>query len=517
MRFFSKIKTLVAVTVILYMTNSCSKDFEKLNTSPSLVTEDILNPDNLFSKVLKEAIFQIPQLGRIESGIGRISEFAGFMASESSGNPFKNMDYGANFTNYYRIYLINLNETIRLTQDPALSNKNAMARIFRVWLWQNLTDMYGDIPYKEAALDKLHLIAEPKYDKQEFIYKDLFTELKAATAVLSDDPTKLSFGPADFLFKGDVSSWRKFANSLRLRMAMRVRYVDAALAQQNISDVINAPLISANAENARLLSEGPTAPNANNRSPLINLIKNNLREPRHLSFTVLEILVLTKDPRIPIYFKLPKFINPSSKIPYRARPINPDGPERNPYGMDSISYVGDYFEAPQFIFNLITAAEVNYLKAEAVLAGLSPGNANTIYRTGIRLAMEQYAVPADSITAFLGRSPASLAGSNEQQLEQIINQKYISLIYQSNEAWAEYRRTGYPKMWLGSGPTDTQGEVPRRQTYPADEYAKNGANVTAAAAAYPNGDKLTSKVWWDVKPGLPFAHPRKGIFPPESW
>src|ERR1700730_9899911 len=157
MRFFSKIKTLVAVTVILYMTNSCSKDFEKLNTSPSLVTEDILNPDNLFSKVLKEAIFQIPQLGRIESGIGRISEFAGFMASESSGNPFKNMDYGANFTNYYRIYLINLNETIRLTQDPALSNKNAMARIFRVWLWQNLTDMYGDIPYKEAALDKLHL------------------------------------------------------------------------------------------------------------------------------------------------------------------------------------------------------------------------------------------------------------------------------------------------------------------------------------------------------------------------
>jgi hypothetical protein len=143
-----------------------------------------------------------------------------------------------------------------------------MARIFRVWLWQNLTDMYGDIPYTEGAHDRANFIAEPKYDTQESIYKDLFTELKAATDQLSDDPSKLSFSGADILFKGNVSSWRKFGNSLRLRMALRVRFVDNALAQKNIGEVINAPLISTNAENARLLSEGPTAPNENNRSPL---------------------------------------------------------------------------------------------------------------------------------------------------------------------------------------------------------------------------------------------------------
>ncbi|MEP7107943.1 MAG: SusD/RagB family nutrient-binding outer membrane lipoprotein [Ferruginibacter sp.] len=517
MKLYYKIKTLVALTALLCVANSCTKDFDNINTNPAIVTEDLIKPDNLFSKVLKESIFHIPELGRIEGGIGRISEFAGYMASESSGFPFKNMDYEATFMNYYRSYLININEVIRLTEKPELSNKNAMAKIFRVWLWQNLTDMYGDIPYSEAAKGKADFIAEPKYDKQEAIYKDLFIQLKAATGQLIDDPAISGFGGADILYKGNVNAWRRFANSLRLRMAMRVRFVDNTLAQQNISDVINSPLISANEENAKLLSEGPTAANAGNRSPMINFIKNNLKEPRHIGFTVLEILVLNNDPRVPVYFKLPKLINPSSAIPYRARPINPDGSERYPYGMDSISLTGDFFEAPQFIFNLITAAEVNYLKAEAALAGLAPGDANTFYRTGIQLAMDQYQVPAGSITTFLNAGPATLSGTVEHQFEQIINQKYITLIYQSNEAWAEYRRTGYPKMWLGSAPTDTDGQIPRRQTYPADEYAKNGANVATATEGYPGGDKLTSKVWWDVRAGVPFAHPRQGMFPPESW
>jgi hypothetical protein len=401
MRFFYKIKTLVALAGIICMTNSCTKDFKALNTSPTLVTENLVKPDNLFTAVQKDAIFAIPDLGRL-STMGKISEFAAFMASESSGYPFKNTDYDYYFSTYYRAYLININETVRLTQDnPALSNKNAMARIFRVWLWQNLTDMYGDIPYFEAAKDRDHLIAEPKYDKQADIYKDLFTQLKAATEQLNDDPSMGSFGAADILYKGDVAAWRKFANSLRFRMALRVRFVDNALAQENITDVINAPLISANAENAMVLSEGPTAPLEANRSPLQRLIKNNLIEPRHLGFPVLDVMARNNDPRMPIYFKLPKLIDPASSVPYRARPISVDPTESGRYIRDSISLTGDFFEAPQFIFNLITAAEVKYMQAEAVLAGLAPGDANALYREGIQLAMEQYAVLPADIATFL--------------------------------------------------------------------------------------------------------------------
>ena len=156
------------------------------------------------------------------------------------------------------------------------------------------------------------------------------------------------------------------------------------------------------------------------------------------------------------------------------------------------------------------------MQAEAVLAGLAPGDANALYREGIQLAMEQYAVLPADIATFLASPVATLSGTDEEQLEQIINQKYISLVYQSLEAWSEYRRTGYPKMWLGSGDTDTDGQVPRRLTYPADELAKNSVNVAAAAAGM-GGDNLTTRVWWDVKPGVPFAHPKQGTFPPESW
>jgi hypothetical protein len=277
-------------------------------------------------------------------------------------------------------------------------------------------------------------------------------------------------------------------------------------------------LITTNADNAKVLSEGPTAPNENNRSPLIRLIKNGLIEPRHFGFPVLEILSLNNDPRIPIYFKLPNASNPASVNRYRARPINVNGPTETPrYVRDSISLVGDFFEAPQFIFNLITAAEVNYMKAEAALVGLAGGDPNTFYRAGIQLAMSQYGVSSTASSAFLASPVATLSGTQEQQFEQIMNQKYISLIYQSNEAWAEYRRTGYPKMWLGSGPTDTQGKIPRRLTYPADEYAKNTTNVTEAAAHYAAGDVLSSKVWWDARANVPFAHPKQGVFPPESW
>src|ERR1051325_11682900 len=110
MRFFYKIKIFVALAGIICTANSCTKDFKDLNTSPSLVTEDLVKPDNLLSAVQKDAIFAIPDLGRL-STMGKISEFAAFMASESSGYPFKNTDYNYYFSTYYRVYLINMNET----------------------------------------------------------------------------------------------------------------------------------------------------------------------------------------------------------------------------------------------------------------------------------------------------------------------------------------------------------------------------------------------------------------------
>jgi len=510
MKILDKKISVIILAIISIIAASCTKNFNDLNTNPALVSEKMIKTDNLFSKVQKESMFTIPDFDRI-------SEFAGFMSNEASGFPFQEADYGEPFTTYYRVYLSNLNEVIRLTEDPVKSNKNAMARIFRAWLFQNLTDIYGDIPYFEAAKSGDAFVASPKYDKQEDIYKDLLKELKEAAAQLISDPSKETFGAADLLFGGDVNAWIKLANSLRLRLAIRTRYADNALAQAQISDVINAPLIEENAENARLLSEPKDAANRNNRSPIINAINDGVTLGNYFSFTVLEILALNNDPRMPVYFQLPKQIDVSSAIPYRARPINPSGPINARYSRDSVSMIGKFFEASQFSFNMLTAAEVSFLKAEAALAGLIADDANTHYRKGIRLAMEQYNIPEASIDDFMLSSAATLNGTNEEKLEQTIVQKYISLVYQSTEAWTEYRRTGYPKMWLGNGPTDTDGKVPRRLTYPADEYSKNGINVNEAVSKFSGGDKLTSRVWWDAKTGVPYIHPRQNIYPPESW
>lgn len=507
----SSIKISVSIlAVINILAASCTKDFDDLNTNPALVSEKVIKADNLFSRVQKQSMFSVPDFGRV-------SEFAGFMSNESSGFPFQEDDYGEPFTSYYRSYLSNLNEVIRLTQQPDQSNKNAMARIFRAWLFHNLTDLYGDIPYFEAAKSGDAFVASPKYDKQEDIYKDLLNELKEAAAQLSDDPDKETFGNADLLYAGNVDSWIKLANSLRLRLAVRVRFADNALAQTHVNDVIGAPLIELNSENAKLLSEPADAPNRNNRSPVINAINDGVTLGNYFSFTVLEVLALNNDPRMPVYFQLPEEIDANSTIPYRARPINPSGPINARYSRDSVSMIGSFFEASQFIFNMLTAAEVNFLKSEAALSGLISGDANGFYRKGIRLAMEQYNIPTASIDNFLLTNVAALDGTDEQKLEQVIVQKYISLVYQSIEAWTEYRRTGYPKMWLGSGPTDTNGKVPRRLTYPAEEYSKNGTNVMEAVSRLNGGDKLTSRMWWDAKSGLPYVHPRQNIYPPESW
>lgn len=510
MRYHINTRLLIVPVLVSLIISSCTKNFAELNTNPALVLEEKIKVENILSRVQKGSIFSIPDFDRI-------SEFAGFVSNEASGYPFQDDDYANPFSTWYRSYLSNLNEVVRLTQAPADANKNAIARIFRAWLFQNLTDVYGDVPYTEAAKSGENFSASPRYDAQQDIYRDMLNELKLAGAQLSAEPSLETFGSADLLFGGDVDSWIRFANSLRLRMAVRVRFADNAMAQEHINDLTNAPMINENTENARLLSEGAGAPNRDNRSPILNFMEDGNIYGLYFSFTVLEVLALNNDPRLPVYFRLPNLIDPGSSVPYRARPINPSGPINARYNRDSVSQIGEYFTSDQFAFNLITAAEVHFLKAEAALAGLASADANALYRRGIELSMEQYGVSGTAINDFLASSAATLSGTDEQQLEQIIVQKYISLVYQSTEAWAEHRRTGYPKMWLGDGPNDSDGQVPRRLTYPADEYSKNGANVQEAASRYTGGDKLTSRVWWDAKAGVPYVHPRQQLYPPESW
>lgn len=503
MKYKYNIMLVPAIFMLLVFGTSCTKNFQQLNTDPNLITENMINVDGLLTQVEQSSVFN--NFG------GTIAQYTNYQEPRDEGDPFLNTDFSGDFDVYYQNYLINLEEIIRLTAgDSTLSNKNAIAKIYKVMMWQQLTDRFGDVPFSQAALGVKDAILQPKYDSQAVIYKQLFTDLKEATAQLSDDPNQASYGAADLIYGGDVDSWRRFGNSLRLRMALRVSYVDPALAQANIADVINAPLIASDDQSAKLLSESYSTPNTNNHNPFLtdrDVYPNGLQ----LGFTPMDLLVPDNDPRLSVFY------NKSNVGGWRGIPVNLSNDEALRYSADSISLVGNYFMSDIFRFNILTAAEVSFLEAEAALRGFSGGDPQALFQQGIQQAMQMVGVSQPDINTFLASPAGMLSGTPEQKLQQIIDQKYLALLFQPDEAWAEYRRTGYPLIWIGPAPTNTGGIIPRRMTYTFNEYLLNGANVKAAAARLNGGDVLTSRVWWDAKPGLPFSHPRQGMFPPETW
>ena len=500
MKLNTKTITGALVGVLLLSGTACTKNFEEINTDPTLVTADIIKPSMLFTSVLKNSVFD-------SYNTSIISEYSGYYSNQGSGVIFQNANWTSPFNTYYRSYIINSAEIVRLTADkPKLVNEHAMGRIWKTLLFAQLTDLYGDIPYFESAKNVVDVINQPKYDAQKDIYIDLLKELKEAAAQLSTDPTLASFGDADILMGGDVDRWKRFANSLRLRLALRVSYADPALAKQHVADVINQPLIDANSFNVFLTTIDGA--NTSNRNPLYDDPLNSY--PLWTSFTVAENLKKLSDPRLTI-FSLPALDGTSG---YRGRPISL-GTNEITYQEENTARLQNSFRSAEHPIIVMNAAEISFLRAEAALTGLSTENAQELYTTGITQSLTQYAVPDAAKNTFLASAAAILAGTNEAKLEQIIVQKFLAIMYESNEAYAEFRRTGYPRIWTGSSKGSTNGEIPRRLTYPLGEYAKNEINVKAAAAKLAKGDTYMSRIWWDAKTGLPFYHAKQGIFPPE--
>lgn len=497
-------KFFIHIAACIFFAVGCTKDFKQINTDPALVTTDQIEPALVLSAVQKNAVFSVL------NSQGTISEYAGYYKNPASGNIFLNNDYNFPFNSFYRSYLINTTEIIRFTAGKANRvNQNAIARILRVWLFHIVTDAYGDIPYSEALQDVNSMIVLPAYDTQEAIYKDLLKELKEAAAQFVTDAEQLNFGNADLLLKGNNERWIRFANSLRLRLAIRVRYADAALAQQHITELLSQPLIEANDQNIKLLTldDGNTG-NTN------QFFQRNLTGPNNMvvSFTLTENLKKLNDPRLPVLAR-PASI---AEAGYRGVPSQISGTQRERYANDSTAHMALSFLQPVYEQVLISAAEVTLLRAEAALAGLSTEDEQALFEAGIQLATEQFKVPAGDINTYLATAAATLAGTDEEKLEQIIIQKWLATYYNSHEGWAEFRRTGYPKMWTGAELGDTNGNIPRRLTYPVDEFFRNKDNATVAANRLEGGDKLTSRIWWDKKAGLPIPHPRQGMFPPEQ-
>ncbi|MEP7258100.1 MAG: SusD/RagB family nutrient-binding outer membrane lipoprotein, partial [Flavitalea sp.] len=304
-------KLSVFVLTIMLLGNSCTKRFEQINTPPFLLTADVVPPSMLFTNVLKNSIFSMWN-GDI------FWEYSNYYFDGASGTIFQTRDWSSPWDDY-TANLINAAAVVRLTaKDTALVNENAMARIWKVWLYQRMTDAYGDIPYFEATLSPDSVNNQPKYDTQRDIYVDMMNELKNAVSAL-DSNSVAGFGTADILYNGDIKKWARFGNSLRLRLAIRVSIADPELAKQNIADALSKPLIDDNSFNAKLSTLAGDVNTRNQNHFYLDTINASVVTLRPIGFTVTQELLKRSDPRLPVY------CTPSSTGTYRGTPMTNSG------------------------------------------------------------------------------------------------------------------------------------------------------------------------------------------------
>lgn len=371
------------------------------------------------------------------------------------------------------------------------------------WTMGIITDTWGDVPYTDAfrgiqALAGNAAVTQPKYDPQETIYRGLLTDLRQANAALAGGTPDM-ITTEDLIYGGDRHRWQRFANSLRLRFSMRLADVDAKTsinAAQEFRDALAAGVFQSNADNAtlRYTSVKPS----NNQ---VNEIFQT-RTDHTISKTTVDTLKALQDPRLPVFANLPAVHagkDPNNLSLYVGQQNGVFPSEVAPFG--EISMLGDYFLRPDAPAVLMSYAEVLFLRAEAAARGWTSENAAELYRAGIRASMEIYGIDRDRINAYLAQPRVQFptSGSMEAKIAQIQLQKWIALFDNGAEAWAEVRRTGYPRLCPGPRAGNSR-VVPTRFVYPNVEYAVNGENVKAAIANFVAADDMQSLVWWDPAP-----------------
>lgn len=485
-------KTLIRalyILVILFVINSCTDDITNINTNPKAYQSGTVPAETFFSNATRNLSDAVVYGFNFKILSQQFSQTTYFDFSA-----YNLVDVGSGFwVSLYRDVLLDYQEAKSIiTEKPSLypvidKNKLAIIEIMEVYTYSILVNTFGNVPYsgavstslKSEALDPDNLT--PEYDDAAAIYDDLFTRLDAAVASL--DASSTSFGTADLVYGGNVGSWIKFANSLKLKMAMTLSDVNAAKAKSMAEIASKAGVFTSNSDNA-VITYLATTPNTN---PIwVGLIQSS-REDYVASNTIMDLLQApaVDDPRIPLYFTKD----------------NAGGYSGGTYGRSN-SYVtyskaGPAMTATTAPGVLMDYEEIEFYLAEAVARGYAVGGtAASHYNAGIKASILYWGGTEAAATAYL-TDPAvafttALGGTD---LNKIARQKYLALFNRGLEAWIEYRRLDYPTF---NAPPIPQGDFPIRYTYPNSEQTSNIESYTAAASAI-GGDKLTTKIFWDVK------------------
>ena len=367
------------------------------------------------------------------------------------------------------------------------SNKNqiATARIWRAYLLSIVTDLYGNIPYSEANLQNF----TPKYDKQKDIYTDILKELTEAV----DQFDGGAVVKGDIIFSGDITQWKKFANSLRMVLSLRLSNVDPAFAKTQFQAAYShsAGYISTNQESAFF----PYQNDINFNNPWYALFFQGNKIG--ISSFIVTTLANNADPRLDSMISLDN----AGAITGVDYGMNIDKISAfNAAHTDGISGFSTQFTNWDSKGYFLTASQMMLTRAEAGLLGWISGTTpKNDYNTAITLSCNQLGISDPSLITNLLATPDVEYGTstNYTPIQQIAVQKYIALFPNSIEAYSEWRRTGYPKLTPAPNAVNPSKQIPRRYGYPLLESTLNTASNAAALNLMDGTNSTDNRVWWD--------------------
>jgi hypothetical protein len=466
--------------VLLLSETSCKKDLNKINQNPN--ASENAQPDYLLTAATKATVDTYwGTSNNMDASLLFVQHWAKIQYTDPDRYIYTNSAFQELWTVAYTKSIVNLNQIIKLGDAQANSNYKGVALVLRSWVFTLLTDAYGDIPYQQAANIDQYLT--PAYDKQRDVYLALLEDLKTAQASLSTSGKAIG---GDVIYNNNIALWKKFANSLSLRIALRIADKEPERAKQVLTEVQaeGSGFISANSETAQLVYL--SSPNQN---PISNLF--DTRDDYRISKTIVDKLFSLNDPRLPIYASKTQDATPNN---YVGIPNGLLVGDASNLGFTKTSKPGAYFLAPNAPAVIISYAEVLFDRAEAAARGFTAENAADLYNQAITASLKQYGIADAAAAAYTALPAVQYDASNYKK--SIGDQKWIALFGQGLEAFAEWRRLDYPQLQPAVAGT-LNGKLPVRFIYPGTEQSLNGANYKAAVANQ-GADVLTTKLWFDV-------------------
>lgn len=536
----NKIKNsfIIALTIVFTLVISC-KDLDELNINPNGVDPESADLNLLLPTVITGIGQSVVSLGFGDiAGVMQHTQYDGWSGGHND------YDWGINsqsWSGYYSI-LRNNDELYKKAVNGGYEFHQGVALVLKAYTFGLIADLWGDAPYSEALrVEEGSEYLKPVFDSQKDIYTGILADLEIANTLLSkssDSYTNIN-STQDLLYNGDVSKWRKFANSLALRYYMRISVKEPSIAQQGIQKIASNPdtypIISVASDDANVGFIGNSPSDSWPTTMEFNPDPSGSYMRVKLCSTLVDALQKLNDPRLGVWadkIEIPLVLATGTDIDYieggkRYVSQNIIDDYKKAWNLDvdfDPDYVGippSVFAAPQYNLNpnleqgvynphasqlnsmykesagplllmrIMSAAEVHLILAEAALNGWAPGSPEGHYAEGIKQSFNAWGV-GSSFDSYIGGAPYT-------GLQSIIQQKWIASWSSAAEAWFDYRRTGLPD--LKTGESAKRVKLPLRFYYHnTDEISRNTVNANAAierleATPYQGNDQTKNSAW----------------------